>query len=255
MAKSWPDSWWCRSRTYDEPSTSRSRQLGAGDHRGVHPAGHALLVEPVEDLVDQVGADALVEAPLLPQQVVASGLGQTLEVGGVLRRGHLEGELRVLHREEPRRPGHPVQRLPGSQRVEQVGVHLGSALSAAHDGDRPQLAQGVPVLAGSRRCAMQHRVGRTHRPRAPRAAVAPPQGRWGHCPRRGRDGARGTHHLCWCARRRSCRRARSTRHTARTAGCAGVGRPTGSSRCTPGAVGRTTRGCRRSTAGRCPSGS
>src|SRR5699024_7038520 len=99
-------------------------------------------VQQLVDLVDQVRADALVQGPLLTGEVVTDLRGQRPVQVGVLRGGHLEGELGVLHREEPLRAGHPVHpRAARGRGGEQVAVDLGGGLAAAHDGDGARLQQ------------------------------------------------------------------------------------------------------------------
>ncbi len=106
----------------------------------------------------RLGVDPLEEALLRRLQPVAGLLGQGVEVVHVIRRGHLQGELGVLQREEPRRAGHPVQPVPvGVDLGEQVVVDLGGALPAADDGDALlglqlclalQVRRGVQQVAG-----------------------------------------------------------------------------------------------------------
>ena len=101
-------------------------------------------VEGVVDVIHEIAADALVEAALLTAQPVAQLLGKGAVVVGVLRGGHLQGELRVLHREEPRGAGDPVQLDAAAVGLlEQVPVHLRGGLPRSHDRDRPRLQQAL----------------------------------------------------------------------------------------------------------------
>ena len=112
-------------------------QLGAGEQVGIHRPLETLGIEPVVDRVDQFEIDALVESFLLAHQLVSGRLGQGVEVVDVVRRGHLEGQLAVLQREEARRAGDPAQGVAvGVDLVEQVEIYLGGALAATDDSDR-----------------------------------------------------------------------------------------------------------------------
>src|SRR5699024_6233208 len=88
----------------------RRLQFGFGDQiRQQCASAAAEPVEGVVDVVDEVGGDPLVQGALFAADTVAQLIGQGAEVVGVFGGGHLEGELRVLHGEAPRRAGHPVQ--------------------------------------------------------------------------------------------------------------------------------------------------
>src|SRR5699024_3783833 len=125
-------------------------------------------VEGVVDRVDEIGADPLVEGPLLAAEDVPALHGQVTEVAGVLRRGHLEGELRVLHREEAwgaSDPGQVVAVLGGP--LEQVEVDLRGGLTRPDEGDAlpaQRLVADVEVTGAVRgRAAETLRHGRDHR--------------------------------------------------------------------------------------------
>ncbi len=126
----------------------RRLQFGLGDEgRQQRASAAAEPVEGVVDVVDEVGGDPLVQGALLAADTVAQVIGQGAEVVGVFGGGHFEGELRVLHGEEPRRAGHPVQSHPAVFGiVDEIPVDLGGRLAAADDRDRPGFEQGLAVV-------------------------------------------------------------------------------------------------------------
>ena len=171
------------------------RHLRVGEERGRHRAVGAEAVEGVVDVVDELARDALVEAALLTAEVLTDAERERVEVIGVLRRGHLQGQLGVLHREEPRRTGDPVQPVPALARaVQQVAVDLRRGLPAADHRDR---VRSRAARRGGRRspsCGSRGRRCRAApagssagcRRRAPRAGPAVRSARRCRCAWRGR---------------------------------------------------------------------
>ncbi len=86
--------------------------LGAGcdlDRRRADRPADGAFVQLVVDLGEGLGGGGLVQLPLGLDQVVADGLGQAVEVPGVVGSEVLQAEFGVLHRRERPGTGEPAQ--------------------------------------------------------------------------------------------------------------------------------------------------
>ncbi|BFO20645.1 hypothetical protein SHKM778_70330 [Streptomyces sp. KM77-8] len=108
-----------------------------GGEDGVGPAAvEGAPVELVVDGVEGAGVDGLVELPLGGDETVADGLGQGMEVAGVVGGELFEAEPGVLHGGKRLGAAGPVEPFTaGGAVAEQVEEDLGTGLSGADDGD------------------------------------------------------------------------------------------------------------------------
>src|SRR5262249_15720730 len=116
---------------------ARGAHADARGEDGVGPA--AVQGAPVQLVVDGgegAGVDALVQLPLGGDQPVGDGLGEGVEVAGVVGGEVLQAELGVLHGRERLGARDPVQLLAaGGPVAQQVEEDLGAGLPGADDGD------------------------------------------------------------------------------------------------------------------------